>query len=99
MYREKKRGRKLTVASFYGLGGLGAGAPQQAGYVENGQPSLCSVKCLASNLFTSQFGCIPCVCAVIADVYEVVRLVPSAIARRKRIWGASFFGQKSGCIS
>ena len=53
------------------------------------------MKCLASNLLTSQFGCIPCVCVVNADVHEVLRLVPSAIAASKFFLGASFLDRKA----
>ena len=37
VYREENEEENWlrTVASLFGLGGLGAGAPQQAGYAEN----------------------------------------------------------------
>ena len=55
------------------------------------------MKCLATNLFTSQFGCISCVyvCVVIADVHKVVRLVPSAIAASTLFWGHRFLDRKA----
>ena len=97
MYRGKneEENRLRTGASCLGWGVWGPGPP--TGWVRRKLTTefvLCEVFSVEPLYITLRLHSV-CVCVVIADVHEVLRLVPSAIAASKNTLGASFLDRKA----